>query len=148
MSEKGSAELLHWLNRGMCVGKNSQELGHISKGNFAFWLCLFGPLGLLPTSLWPVPFASGCLGRHQRPSELCCRHRFFRAPQGLAVPPKRKSAKCPCHAQWGTLCAPDLSWCSFIFSNRADGGCREEERDSTVCQRSLRPSANVDKWKS
>lgn len=127
------------------MGDNFQEQGRICKSNFTFWLYLFGLLGLLPASLWPGSFASGCLGRHQRPSQLCCRHRFFRAPQGLAVPPKRKGAKCACHAWWGTLHGPDLSWCSFIFSNRADGGCRGEEKDSTVCQRSLRPSANVNK---
>lgn len=59
---------------------------------------------------------------------------------------KRRGAKCPCHARRETLHTPDLSWCSFIFSNRADGGCRGEERDSKACQRSLRPSASVDKW--
>lgn len=46
----------------------------------------------------------------------------------------------------GTLHGPALSWCSFIFSSRADGGCRGEEKGSIVSDRSLKPSANVDKW--
>ena len=70
-------------------------------------------------------------------------------PGELAVPPKRKGAKRPCHAQWGTLHGPASSWCSFIFPNGADGDCRGEERElfrSAVSQRSLKPFAIVDKW--
>lgn len=118
------------------MGDSAQEPGCIWRSYFAFCLCFYGQLGLLPASLWPAPFSPGCLGRHQRPSWLCYRDSFFRAPGGLAVPPKRKGAKRSCRAWWGALHGPASSWCSFIFPNGADGGCRGEEGAFLLCSNS------------
>lgn len=128
MFEKGFCRTSALTEQGGHMRETTHRNLSVLMSYFAFQLSFYGQLGLLPASSQPTPFSPGCLGRHQRPSQLCYRDSFFRAPGTLAVPAKRKGPKHPSCAWWG-LHDPGSSWCSFIFPSGADGGCRGKERE-------------------